>query len=81
MQEKIGRNWTDRDPVRVERPREVKYKSTHRLGELSKSSLDEFRAPMDEMRKVLMTSRELSRGGTEKEVKADVKSVMNNRGI
>ena len=64
MQEKVGRNWTDRDPVRAERPREVKYKSTHRLGELSKSSLDEFRAPMDEMRKVLMKSRELSRGGS-----------------
>jgi len=68
MQEKIGRNWTDRDPVRVERPREVKYKSTHRLGELSKSSLDEFRAPMDEMRKVLMKSRELSRGGSSSSV-------------
>lgn len=57
LQANMGRNWVDRDPVRKERSREVSLKSTHHLAELSKSSLDEFRAPMDEMRKILMRSR------------------------
>lgn len=61
MQQNIGRNWTDRDPIRKERPREIIHKSTHRLGELSKSSLDECRAPMDEMRRVLIQSRDQSK--------------------
>jgi len=58
LQDGIGRNWVDRDPVRKERSREVAFKSTHRLDELSKSSLDEFKAPMDEMRRILMRSRD-----------------------
>ena len=58
LQDGKGRNWVDRDPVRKERSREVAFKSTHRLDELSKSSLDEFKAPMDEMRRILMRSRD-----------------------
>lgn len=58
MQVGLGRNWVDQaDPNRHEKPREIKMKSTHRLEELSKSSLAEMRAPMDEMRRVLMRSR------------------------
>ena len=54
----VGRNWVDRDPVRKEQPREVSFKSTRRLDELSKSSLEEVRAPMDQMRKILMKGRD-----------------------
>ena len=58
LQVGLGRNWVDQaEPNRHEKPREIKMKSTHRLEELSKSSLAEMRAPMDEMRRVLLKSR------------------------
>lgn len=58
MQRSMGRNFADQEnPTLREHPREIMFKSTHRLQELSRSSLGEFCAPMDEMRKVLMRSR------------------------
>ena len=59
MQVKMGRNWVDqKKPVKKEKPRERAFRSTARLDSLKKSALlDNSTSHMDEMRKVLLISR------------------------
>lgn len=59
MQVKMGRNWVDqKKPVKKEKQRERAYRSTTKLDSLKRSALlDNPTGHMDEMRKVLLISR------------------------
>jgi hypothetical protein len=58
MQKKMGRNWEDQKKPKKQKPREKAFRSTHALDLLKKSALlDNSTAHMDEIRKVLLISR------------------------
>ena len=59
IQVKAGRNWQDQFKSKVEKPRELKFRSTRRLDSLKKSAvgMEGVGGQMDEMRKVLLISR------------------------
>ena len=57
MQESVGRNWVDQKKPGKEKAREISFRSTKRLDELKKSSHGTAGGQMDEMRKILLCSR------------------------
>lgn len=57
MQVQAGRNWHDKTLKKKEKARPIKHTSTRRLDQLTKSALHENPGHMDDIRKVLLISR------------------------
>ena len=81
-----GRNFVDQyRPKKHEPTRDRLFRSTHRLEELSRSSLEEVSLPMDEIRRIIVMSRDnrLSKHDTPtgiEEVKYSIDPVENAQG-
>lgn len=57
MQKEVGRNWEDQKKPGLEKPRQLQFRSTRRLESLKKSEYGVAGGQMNDMRKVLLASR------------------------